>query len=235
ERDPTGTMTLVEHLSELRSRLINSILAVGAGSVIGWFLFQPVFDLLRHPYCTVIKAHPTLYPFGNPSNCALAYTSPIGPFVVKIKIVTFLGLAIALPVVLYQVWRFITPGLTGRERRYAIPFVLTSVVLFLTGATIAYLLLPKALDFLLGFAGTSLVAVLDVSTYVTFFMFMTLAFGVSFEFPMVLIALVMVGILNSQRLRKARRGAIVGIAVFAVIITPTQDWFTNLAIIVPLV
>src|SRR5438876_787392 len=92
--------------------------------------------------------------------------APIGPFVVKIKIVTFLGLAIALPIVLYQVWRFITPGLTGRERRYAIPFVLTSVVLFLTGATIAYLLLPKALDFLLGFAGTSLVAVLDVSTYV---------------------------------------------------------------------
>src|SRR5256885_2070890 len=105
DRDPTGTMTLVEHLSELRSRLINSILAVGAGSVIGWFLFQPVFDLLRHPYCTVIKAHPTLYPFGNPSNCALAYTSPIGPFVVKIKIVTFLGLAIALPIVLCQACR----------------------------------------------------------------------------------------------------------------------------------
>jgi sec-independent protein translocase protein TatC len=233
-RDPTATMTVVEHLEELRTRLLISVGAVALGMVGAWFLYPPVFNLLSDPYCEFMQAHPQLA-FDPEDPCKLVYTSVAEPFLVKVKAVAFLGLVLALPVVLYQFWRFVTPGLTQRERRYAVPFVLSSLLLFALGGWFALLTLPKGLSFLLGFAGTTRVAsVVTIGKYLGFVMLLMLAFGVAFEFPVVLVSLTLVGVLSSDRLRQWRRYAWLFVAVLAAIITPSQDWFTMTALMVPL-
>jgi len=113
--DPDGTMTVFEHLGELRRRLIICVAALMIGAVVGWFLFGPVFRLLTDGYCAYIKAHPNLSPVRG--QCRLAYLSILEPFLLKVKLVTFIGFAFALPVILFQLWRFVTPGLTTRESR----------------------------------------------------------------------------------------------------------------------
>lgn len=229
-----STMTVIEHLDELRTRLIISVLAIVVGSAGGWFLFRPVFNLLTNPFCDFIRHHPNLSP-GRGTTCGLAYFGVVEPFAVKLKVTLFTGFVIALPVVLYEFWMFITPGLTNRERRFALPFVFSSVVLFAFGGLFAIYTLPKALAFLLGFAGTTrLFAVLSIGKYLGFVTLVILAFGASFEFPLVLISLVMVNLVSSRQLRSWRRYALVGIAVFAAVITPSQDWFTMTAMMVPL-
>src|SRR2546429_8011567 len=234
-RDPEGTMPLLEPLGELRTRLVLSIAAVGLGGIAGWFLFRPVFDRLTNPFCDFVHHHPEPSPSAN-TRCGLAYFSVLEPFLVKLKLSFFIGLAVALPVVLYEFWAFITPGLTARERRFAVPFVLSSLVLFALGALFAIYTLPRALNFLLGFAGTTrLFAVLSIEKYLGFITLLILAFGVSFEFPLLLISLTMVGVLSSRQLRHWRRHALLGIAVFAAVITPSQDWFTMTAMMVPLI
>ena len=147
----------------------------------------------------------------------------------------FTGFAIALPVVLYELWRFVTPGLTRTERRLAIPFVMSSVVLFAMGAAVAYLTLPKGLHFLLGFAGQSLVVLPSATKYFSFVMLLVLAFGISFEFPLLLIFLAWVRVVPSTRLRKWRRYAFLIITIFAAVITPSQDPYTQLAMMVPMI
>ena len=227
-------MTVIEHLDELRRRLVISLLAIGVGGVIGWFLYPSVFNVLTNSFCDFMRAHPELS--ANEDPCALAYFSVTEPFLIKIKLVAFLALAIALPVVLYQFWRFVTPGLLPRERRLAGPFVLASLALFALGGWFALLTLPKGLEFLLGFAGTTrLVAVLSIGKYVGFVLLMILAFGAAFEFPVILISLTLVGVLSSQQLRRWRRYALVGIAVAAAVITPSQDVFTMTAMMLPLI
>ena len=229
-------MSVLEHLDELRTRLIISVVVVALGAVGGWFLYRPVFNLLTNPFCTFIRPHPSLAVRNEPSTqCGLAFYSVLEPFLVKLKVAVFTGFALALPVVLYEAWMFVTPGLMPRERRFAIPFVVSSLVLFVMGALFAIWTLPKALNFLLGFAGTTkLFAVLSIEKYLGFVTLLILAFGVSFEFPLVLISLTFVGVLSSRQLRHWRRHALLGIAVFAAVITPSQDWFTMTAMMVPL-
>jgi sec-independent protein translocase protein TatC len=145
-----------------------------------------------------------------------------------------LGLFIALPVILYQLWAFIVPGLTSRERRMAVPFIASSMVLFSLGALVAYITLPNALRFLLGFAGEQFTILITGSSFIGFVVLVTLAFGLSFEFPVLLIFLGLVGVVTSERLRAWRRFAIVLIAVFAAVITPSQDPYTMLALFIPM-
>ena len=157
-------------------------------------------------------------------------------FTTKLKVVAFLGLVLALPIVLFQLWRFITPGLTQRERKYAIPFVVTSMFLFAMGGFFAFLTLPKGLAFLLGFAGTTHIElVLSTGKYLGFVMLLILAFGAAFEFPLILVSLTIVGVVSSRQLRDWRRYALVVIAIVAAVITPSQDWFTMTALMVPLI
>jgi sec-independent protein translocase protein TatC len=226
-------MTLVEHLEELRSRLFVSLGAVGLGSVVGWFLYGPVLRLLQDPYCQTIQNLPK----GNrpPTGCKFVFTGVLEPLVIKLKVVVFLGLFLALPVVLWELWAFVVPGLTRRERRIGIPFVLSSVLLFALGAMLAYLTLPKGLGFLLGFAGSGFVPLLTGDRFLGFVMLLALAFGVSFEFPVVLVFLSLVGVISSQKLRQWRRGAILFIAIFAAVITPSSDPYTMTAMMVPMV
>ncbi len=232
-RDPEAAMTLVEHLEELRTRLFISLGAIGVGAIGGWFLYTPVVNLLLHPYCNYWRTVPrNVRPT---QGCALFFQGAVEPVVLKLKVVVFLGLFIALPIVLYELWRFVVPGLTKRERRMAIPFVASSVLLFALGALIAYLTLPKALGFLLGFAGPRFAPLLTGDRFLSFVMLVALAFGLSFEFPIVLIFLAEVGIISSRQLRNWRRGAILFIAVFAAVITPSQDPYTMLAMMIPMV
>ena len=226
-------MTLVEHLEELRTRLFISLGAIGVGSVIGWFLYGAVVNLLLNPYCDYWRTVP---PEVRPTKeCTLFFTGAVDAVLIKLKVVVFLGLFVALPVVLYQVWRFIVPGLTKRERRMAIPFVASSIMLFALGALLAYLTLPKGLKFLLGFAGSPFVPLLTGDRFLSFVMLIALAFGLSFEFPIVLVFLAEVGVVSSRKLRDWRRGAILFIAVFAAVITPSSDPYTMTAMMVPMV
>jgi sec-independent protein translocase protein TatC len=231
-RDPEGTMSLVEHLEELRRRLVIATVAIAAGSVVGWFLYDAVVELLLEPYCdywaTVpVDSRPT-------ESCSLFFMGAVDPVLIKLKVVVFLGLFIALPVVLWQLWAFVMPGLTKREKRFAIPFVASSVILFALGALLAYVTLPKALDFLLGFAGTEFVPLLTGDKFLSFVMLVSLAFGLSFEFPIVLIFLALVGVVSTELLRSWRRWAILGISIFAAFITPSADPYTMLAMMLPM-
>ncbi len=226
-------MTLVEHLEELRSRLFVCLIAIGLASIIGWFLYAPVLNFLQKPYCDTIHNLPT----GTrpPAGCDFVFTGVLEPIVIKLKVVVFLGLFIALPVVLWEIWSFVMPGLTKRERRIGVAFVFSSVILFALGAFVAYVTLPKGLGFLLGFAGSSFVPLLTGGRFLGFVMLLALAFGISFEFPIVLIFLAMVGLVSSQKLRQWRRGAILFIAIFAAVITPSSDPYTMSAMMIPMI
>jgi sec-independent protein translocase protein TatC len=232
QREPGGTMTLVEHLDELRYRLIVSIAAIAVGAAIGWFLFDPLVSLLQAPYCDYWETVPV--ELRATRRCAFFFGGTLEPVLIKFKLVGFMGLFFALPVVLYQLWAFIVPGLTKRERRLAIPFVVSSVLLFAMGALFAYWTLPKALGFLLGFAGENFAPLLTGDKFFSFIKLVALSFGLAFEFPIVLIFLTLGNVITTAQLRSWRRGAILGIAVFAAVITPSADPYTMLAMAIPM-
>ena len=225
-------MSLVEHLEELRRRLVIAMVALTGGSVIGWLLYDAVVRLLLDPYCDYWRTVPANV---RPTKeCTLFFMGAIDPVMIKLKVVVFLGLFIALPVILWQLWAFIMPGLTKKERRLAIPFVGSSVLLFALGAFLAYVTLPKALSFLLGFAGSEFVPLLTGDKFLSFVMLVSFAFGLSFEFPIVLIFLTIVGLISTTQLRAWRRWAILGISIFAAFITPSADPYTMLAMMLPM-
>ncbi|MFM8944437.1 MAG: twin-arginine translocase subunit TatC [Actinomycetota bacterium] len=231
--DGQGTMSLVEHLEELRDRLLKSLGAIGLGAVVGWFLYGAVLDLLLRPYCDYLQTVPErLRP---PQGCGLYFMSALDPMLIKLKVVVAVGLFIALPVVLWQAWRFVVPGLTKRERRLAIPFVASSVLLFALGAFVAYVTLPKGLSFLLGFAGPQFAPLLTGDRFLSFVLLVALAFGLAFEFPVILVFLQLLGFVSPAQLRSGRRSAILSVAVFSAVITPSSDPYTMLAMMVPMV
>jgi sec-independent protein translocase protein TatC len=233
EPDPDGTMNLVDHLSELRYRIIVSVVAIGVGAIFGWLLFDRVLDLLLNPYCDYLETVPPKARVTQ--DCSLFFSGALEPLIIKLKLVGFLGLFIALPVVLYELWAFIVPGLTRRERRMAIPFVVSSMALFILGALIAYWTLPKALGFLLGFAGEQFAPLLTADKFLSFVMLVALSFGLAFELPIVLVFLLAVGVVSTRQLRDWRRWAVMFIAVFAAVITPSSDPYTMLAMTIPMV
>jgi sec-independent protein translocase protein TatC len=231
EAERTGTMSVMEHLEELRRRIVIAFLAILAGAVVGWFLYPYVLELLRDPFCQYLRDNPEVRP---PAGCDLVFNSPVDAFLTKLKMVGFLGLIVALPVVLYQLWAFIVPGLTSREKKWSIPFIVTSTLLFIAGAAFAIWTLPKALEFLLGFGGEAVVPLITFDRYIGFVTLVTLAFGVSFLFPVILVFLEAVGVLSWQLLASWRRWAILGISIFAAVITPSGDPYTMFAMMIPM-
>ncbi len=218
-------MTFTEHLRELRSRLFRAVLALAAGTAVGWVLFPWLLDVLIAPYCSAM----------NDDQCRLIALTPLEPFSVRIRTSLVTGLYLGGPVIFYQLWRFITPGLTRKERRYALPFVLLSQLMFSIGIAFAYLLIPLGLNVLLRLGGTGIEAMLAADAYLTFFLRMSLAFGMVFELPLILVALVLAGVLTAAGLRKARPYAIVGFFTLAAFITPTVDAGTQLLVALPMV
>lgn len=223
-----GDMPLVDHLRELRSRALRSVLAILVAAGVGYAVFPRVLDLLLRPYCTVLAR------IDPGTSCRLIALSPLDPFVVRLRGAFLLGLLLALPIVLHQVWRFVAPGLTGRERRLALPFVVLSQVMFLAGLVFAALVVPQGLRVLLAIGGESIVPMLAAGEYLSFVLTMALAFGLVFELPLVLIFLAIVGIVSAAGLRRSRAYAIVAIFVIAAIVTPTGDAVTLLLVAGPM-
>jgi sec-independent protein translocase protein TatC len=222
-------MTLVEHLTELRKRLIICALAVLVGMLVGFILYEWVFDFLIAPYKDIATADNAVVPG------KLVVFDPLEGFSVRIKTSAYTGIALAMPVILWQIWQFVTPGLYPHERRYAVPFVASALVLFSLGAGLAYYTLPRALDFLVNIGGDDLVTAFAPGKYFQLITYMMLAFGIGFEFPIVLIFLQMAGILETETLRKGRRFAIVGILVLVAVITPSGDPISMLMLSVPMI
>lgn len=227
-------MTILEHLAELRDRLVRSCIALVVTSLVAFiWLYNPALKLLTNSYCHL----PAKYRFANAAgtaSCQLLATSPLDPFGIRMRVSAVLGLALAMPVVAFQLWRFITPGLKPNEKRYAIPFSLATTFLFVFGLGVAYFTLPKAIGFLVGIGGTHLVSLFTADQYLRFIFFMGLAFGVTFEFPVVLVALSLAGVLSSRAMMKAWRPAVVIIIIVAAVVTPSQDPISLFAMAVPM-
>jgi sec-independent protein translocase protein TatC len=223
-------MTLVEHLGELRKRLIVCIVAVVIGTLIGFFLYNSVLGFIAHPYHDFARRHPGKVGLGG----QLVYSGPLEGLSTRFKVAAYLGIFFASPILLWELWRFITPGLHKHERRYAIGFVAASITLFILGATVSVLVWPKALDFLISIGGSNTAALYGPSKYVSLYIAAAAIFGVVFLFPVLLVALEVVGLVPSQKLRKIRRPAIVGIAFLAAVATPSNDPYSWTAMAVPL-
>ena len=229
-RDPAGTMPLMEHLIELRKRMLISFAAIALCGVVVFVFYDSVLGFLSGPYEDVCRNSRG----ASRESCKLIVTDPIAPLIVRLKIAAYGGLALSVPIVMWQIWRFVVPGLHPRERRYAVGFVVGSVVLFVLGCAVAWLTITKALDFLLGIGGPELRPLIDANKYLTLVMLMFAAFGFAFEFPLLLVFLLLVGAVSTAQLRRVRRYAAVGITTFAAIITPSQDPFSLLFMAIPL-
>ena len=223
-------MTVVEHLTELRYRMMVSILAFVVCSVIAWFLYPRIVHVLTLPLRTEL---PALRRHGVKVPDQLNVSGVVTAFLVKFKVTIFGGIVLSMPIWLYQVWRFITPGLEQKEKRYAFPFVLSSLLLFAMGAVFAYIVLPPALGFLLGFA-KGLAPLIFVDEYLKFVIFMILAFAITFELPLVLVFLGIARVIKSTQLRKYRRHAFVACFVIGAVATPSQDPYSMTLMAVPL-
>ena len=223
-RDPEGHMTVIEHLAELRSRIITSVVAVGVGAVVAFWQYPRIIDWLSGPYCDIRPA----------DECYFLQTDPLESFSVRITVSVYAGLALAMPVVLLQIWRFVTPGLHPREKRYAVPFVLSAIVLFVLGAGLAFWTVPKALEFLVDIGGDQFQQFFSGSSYLSFLVKMMVGFGIGFEFPILLVFLQLAGLLTPQQLAGARRYAIVGIVVLVAVITPSGDPISLAILSVPM-
>jgi sec-independent protein translocase protein TatC len=220
QRAADGSMTLIEHIRELRTRLFWASLAVLAGLVVGLFLAQPVFDLLREPYCKLPQA------LGPDGKCqAFFQLSPADGFLLKLKLALWIGLILSGPVWLFQLWAFIAPGLHRHERKWAYLFVSIAAPLFAAGAALAYFVVDKGLKFLLESGVTGTATSLEVTRYISFVTTMILLFGVAFEFPLLLLMLNFAGIASAKRLLSWWRVVIFVCFAFAAIATPDPGPF----------
>jgi sec-independent protein translocase protein TatC len=205
--DDEQVMTLVEHLSELRRRIFIGLLAVGAGTVIGFFFAPDIIRVLKEP-------------IPGP----LFFTQPGGALFLQIKLALMVGVALGSPVILYQLWAFVSPGLTDRERRTARPWIPLAIVFLVAGVGVAYAILPYTAAFLLGFEIEGVIEpLITADAYFGFVTVLFLAFGLVMQFPIVLVLLSKVGIVNVERLRRGRRYVVLGIVIFAVVVTPGGD------------
>jgi sec-independent protein translocase protein TatC len=225
-RPAPDAMTLTEHLGELRRRLVVSVVAFVVAAIVVYVFYPHVLGFFERPYCE------SLHKGGS---CADLYvTTPLQGFGIRLNVTGYGGLVLASPVLLYQLWKFVTPGLKANEKKYAVPFVVATVVLFLFGAAVAYVTYEHALGFLASVTGAGIKQLYSVQSYLTLIMALMAIFGLTFQFPVILIALELANVITPAKLSKWRRPAIVIMVVFAAVITPSSDPFSMLALALPM-
>lgn len=230
KHEVAAAMTVVEHLKELRSRLVVSLATFVAFSAAAFFFYDPMLEFLNRPLCNL----PPEILERMPQGCRLVFVKVLGAFLFRLKLTALAGIALSSPVWLYEVYAFILPALTPKEKRYSTPFLLSSIALFALGATFAYLTLPTGVRFLIAIGGSELVPFLGAEEYLNFVGLMLLGFGVMFELPLLLIFLGLADVVTVDQLRSQRKAAIVVIFVLAAVVTPSQDPYTMTVLAVPL-
>ncbi len=224
-------MPLLSHLNELRSRAFKSAIGIALASCVGWIFYEKIIARLANPICDFEAATSA-----GDNSCGILYINGVlGPLDLKFKISILLGLIIASPVWLYQIWAFISPGLHKKERRNSIFFVIGAVPFFAVGIFAGYLVLPIAIEVLLSFTPSSLTNLVKFDDYLTFVTQLILVFGIAFELPVFLIALNLAGILSGRSILRPWRYAIFGITLFSAIATPTGDPITLFFLAGPLI
>ncbi|EEI16575.1 twin arginine-targeting protein translocase TatC [Corynebacterium lipophiloflavum DSM 44291] len=234
-KNPDGSMPLMEHLKELRRRVVISLAALFVGTVIGFIWYQnapfglaPLGEIIRGPYCNLpedVRAD-----FTGDGQCRLLATTPFEMFMLRLKVGALAGIVLSSPIWLTQIWAFITPGLHRNEKRYTFAFVSLAVTLFVLGALLAYFVLDKGLYVLMSIGDEVQVAALTGREYYNFLLSLIVIFGVSFELPLIIVMLNLAGILRYDHVKDKRRIIILGLFIFAAFMTPGQDPFSMLAL-----
>lgn len=223
------TQSLTEHLGELRTRIIRAALAVLIGMVVIVAFYDQVLEFLKQPYVDLCAAKEE--GFCDPE---VFITSPTEGLSTRIRVGMYGGIIAALPVILWQIWRFVVPALHAKEKKYAVPFVLSSVVLFTAGGTLAYITVGRALDFLIGWAGEDVNEIFTVSSYISLIGLMIFAFGIGFLLPVLFVFLQLVNVVTPRTLLKSWRYATIGVFVLAAVITPSGDPVTLMMLALPM-
>lgn len=224
-----GRMPLAAHLRELRSRLVKASLAIAVVTTISWFFYNQLFDLIKAPLDPVIADAAA-----NDKIVSINFADITSPFMTKLKISLISGVIISSPVWIYQLWRFITPGLHRHEKRWAFVFAAAAVPLAAFGVLLGYFVMPKGLQLLLGFAPKGTDNILTFDRYLSFFTQVLVVFGVSFLTPIFIVALNFMGILSARTLKNAWRWIVMAVFVFAAVATPSQDPWTMLVLATPM-
>jgi sec-independent protein translocase protein TatC len=236
-KSPDDVMTLTEHLGELRVRIIRCALAITIAAIVIIAFYDQVLDFLTRPYVDICKQHDPSF-CGFDANTGQGNTlyifDPLDGLATRLRVASYGGLIIAMPIVLWEIWRFIVPALHAKEKRLAIPFVLSSVFLFLLGCVLAYFTLGPAIQFLISWSGSDVGALFQVSKYIRLVGLMAAAFGVGFQFPVLLVFLMIAGVITPQQLIRHWRYALIIIVVVAAVITPSGDPISLFALAVPM-
>ena len=220
----SGKMSFLEHLDELRKRLVHIAAYIAIGFLVCWFLSRRIYDFLAIPITNAL-----------PAGTKLAFTKPTDPFILYMKVAFLAGIFLTLPLILYEVWKFIAPGLYKKEKRYTVPFMLFSMLLFLSGAAFCYyVVLPPTFKVLIEW-GSSFTPMILINEYLDMTNMMLLGFGMIFEMPVIAAFLSMFGLVTAGFLWKKFQYALVGIVILAAIISPTQDAFNLLIWTAPMV
>jgi len=222
-------MTLRDHLAELRVRIVRSMLAIVLGVIIMMAFYDPILRFIKQPYTDLCHRRGVEF-----CTADLSALGPLDGFSTRISISLYGGIVLAFPVILWQVWRFVVPGLHAKEKKYAVPFIGSTIALFLFGGAIAYWTLGYALEFLISWSGSDINQIFPVDKYVSLVGLMVAAYGVGFEFPVLLVFLQMVGVITPQTLLKQWRYAIMIIFFIAAVITPSGDPISMLALAIPM-
>jgi sec-independent protein translocase protein TatC len=224
EHGENHKMSLTEHLIELRKRLTHSLIALGIGFGVCYYFKDRIFDIVTRPLTQVL-----------PKNSYLIYTGLTEAFFTYMKVAFFAALIITSPYILYQIWKFISPGLLPKEKKYVVPFVISSTFLFISGISFGYFVaLPPAFEFFVSFNNKYLQAMLSFKDYLSLFVTFLLGFGVSFELPVFIFFLTKLRIVNAKMLSKQRRYAILVIFIVAAILTPSPDALSQILMAIPL-
>jgi sec-independent protein translocase protein TatC len=239
--NPEARMPLMEHIRELRNRLLKVMAVVTAGAIAGWFIEEPVFKFITGPYCKLpARVRDGVQP-GLPAStqhghdCHLIVTGLFDYFFLHLKLAIVIGIVITAPLWMYQLWAFVAPGLHSRERRWTYLFIGTVFPLFALGGTFAYFAMTKGLRFLLDMLPANVLPFISVTSYIGYAIAMLAIFGLAFELPMVMVLLNLAGVLTHKRFAKWRRMIIFAVFAFAAVATPSPDPISMLLLAVPCV